>query len=74
MLYYTLCNIDFIVAVLIFVFALFSDPDIFVVIYTLVLDTKYYIFLSLKFKIVYYTIINLHYILRCNVFCTIKYI
>lgn len=59
-LYYTLCNIDFSVAVLIFVFALFSDPDIFVAIYTLVLDNKYYIFLSLKFKIVYYTIINLH--------------
>lgn len=43
-----------------FFFALFPDPDIFVVIYTLVLDTKYYIFLSLKFKIIYYTIINLH--------------
>lgn len=59
-LYYTLFNIDFSVAVLIFVFALFSDPDIFVAIYTLVLDNKYYIFLSLKFKIVNYTIINLH--------------
>lgn len=59
-LFYTLFNIDFSVAVLIFVFALFSDPDIFVAIYTLVLDNKYYIFLSLKFKIVNYTIINLH--------------